>query len=199
MKDRKRKQKMKNRIKKFSTYEFSTLNYVKQHYVEKEVAVIKLGKLPFSSWIDPYSEKQPVLNEEVADYIKRITYNIPTFYQVEIRIEGNHYSSEEERLICDLIKNYFGLQVGDKMTDLNVNTIKAMILLLAGILFLGCFLILSYNGRGNLLLEIMSITGWFAIWEFVNTVWLERGKIQIERMNAGQLATSRVIFSKESD
>lgn len=194
MSERQRKHDMKKKIKKFSTYEFSTIDYVKRNYIENGVAVIKLSNVTWEDFIDPYSVKQPLLKQDMADYIKRVTYNIPTSYAVEIQIEDRGYSEEEKRQIRKLIIDYFGLEVGDKIVDLNFNTVKALILLLVGIFFLGLFLLFSYYEQNNIIIEVMSITGWFAIWEFVNAIWFERSKLQLGRMNAGQLATANITF-----
>ncbi len=194
MSERKRKHDMKKKIKKFSTYEFSTIDYVKRHYIENGVAVIKLSNVRWEDFIDPHSEKQPLLKQEMADYIKRVSYHIPTSYTVEIQIEDIGYSEEEKRQIKKLIVDHFGLEVGDKIVDLNLNMIKSFILLLVGIFFLGVFLFLSYYEQSNIVVEVMSIAGWFAIWEFVDMIWFERSKLHIGRMNAGQLATANITF-----
>lgn len=195
--DKKQLKKMKKRIHKFNSYEFSTVEYVKKYYVENGVAVIKLDIPKVEDFFEPYSMEQPFLNSKVAEYIRTVDYYIPAYYPIEIRIVNHNFTEKEQELIRDTMIQYFGLVVGDKISDLNFNTMKSLVLLLVGIVVLGGFLILSYHEKNNLFLEIMSITGWFAIWEFVNAIWFERGHLHVDRMNAGQLATSTITFQEK--
>jgi len=192
--DKMKKQELKKRLEKFSTYEFSTHEYVKAKYIKDGVAVIKLNCNELNDFIDSNSTLQPVLNMEVASYIERIAYDIPAFYPVEIEVIDNGYEDEEKKLINDLIISHFGLKVGDKIYDLNYITVKSILLLLVGLAALTSFFVLSYFDLSALFSDVVTIMGWFAIWEFIDRFWLEREKIQTERMNAGQLATAKIKF-----
>lgn len=188
--------KMKKRIKQYSNYEFSVKEYIDKKYKKGDEYVIQLDIKTFEDFIEPYSESQPILKKEIGEYIERVSYDIPAYVSISIQLV-DYFTEEEKKKIEAMINSYFGLQVGDKIIDLERNSQKAIILFVVGIMILWIFLILSYQKMDSVILEIMSITGSFAIWEFVNTIWLERGSLHIGKMNSGQLATAKIEFLKK--
>lgn len=183
----------KKRIQKYNHYEFSTQHYVEEKYKEKGTCVIQLDLPDFNSFIEPYSIHQPILKKELGEYIERVCYDIPTYYPISIQLY-DYYTEKEKETIKSLIRSYFGLKVGDIAIDLKNNSIKSLILFLTGILILIFCVFFSYEKVNSVFLEIMSIAGWFAIWEFVDAIWLNRSKMQMEKTNAGQLASAQIKF-----
>ena len=96
-----------------------------------------------------------------------------------------------------MIKTYFGLKLGDKIIDLDVNMHKSNRLLILGVLSLILVLFISRLTKFEYIIELPLIMLWFFIWEYGDLAWLDRRDISMEKLEAGQLASAKVIFNEE--
>lgn len=184
---------LKKKMKQYLDYEFSLEKYTEEKYLKENSYVIYLDIKTLSDFIEPYSKLEPVLKKEIGEYIERISYDFKTYIPVTIEIK-DYFTVEEKEQIKKLIRDYFGLKAGDIVYRMNTNMLKSISLLLVGILFLILYTIFSYQAIDFILKEILSITGSFAIWEFVNSLLMERSSMHLEKLNLGQLLTAEIIF-----
>lgn len=190
----KKKKSIKN-LQKFKSAKFNYAKFVKQYYIEKKEAYISAKVNSLDDIISKYSTKgYEWINPDFANYIEESAYYIPIEESVTIEICGGNFSDEEKELVKKVIKDYFGLKLGDKILDLEENRHKSFILLLFGIISLGIFAILSKFSIISALSEIILLLFWFFIWEYGDLAWLERSDIQVERIEAGQLSTAKITF-----
>ena len=130
----KRKKSIKN-LKKFKKAKFNYAKFVKKYYIEKGEAYISAKVNSIDDIISKYSTKDyEWINPEFASYIEESAYYIPLEESITIEICGGNFSEEEKDMIKRVIKDYFGLKLGDKFLDLDINKHKSFILFLFGII-----------------------------------------------------------------
>jgi hypothetical protein len=193
----KRKKSIKN-LKKFKKAKFNYAKFVKKYYIEKGEAYISAKVNSIDDIISKYSTKDyEWINPEFASYIEESAYYIPLEESITIEICGGNFSEEEKDMIKRVIKDYFGLKLGDKFLDLDINKHKSFILFLFGIISLGVFAILSNFSIITAVNELLLLLFWFFLWEYADLGWLTRGNLRLEQIEAGQLSTAKIVFLDE--
>ena len=193
----KRKKSIKN-LKKFKKAKFNYAKFVKKYYIEKGEAYISAKVNSIDDIISKYSTKDyEWINPEFASYIEESAYYIPLEESITIEICGGNFSEKEKDMIKRVIKDYFGLKLGDKFLDLDINKHKSFILFLFGIISLGVFAILSNFSIITAVNELLLLLFWFFLWEYADLGWLTRGNLRLEQIEAGQLSTAKIVFLDE--
>lgn len=193
----KRKKSIKN-LKKFKKAKFNYAKFVKKYYIEKGEAYISAKVNSIDDIISKYSTKDyEWINPEFASYIEESAYYIPLEESITIEICGGNFSEKEKDMIKRVIKDYFGLKLGDKFLDLDINKHKSFILFLFGIISLGVFAILSNFSIITAVNELFLLLFWFFLWEYADLGWLARGNLRLEQIEAGQLSTAKIVFLDE--
>lgn len=194
---RRRKEKKKN-IKRFQKANFDFAKYVKDFYLEDGKAYISVKVDSIDEIISDYSiEGYEWLNSDFASYVEENTYYIPVHYPIVIDIYGCNFNDLEQEMISKVIKDYFGLKLGDKILELKQNRNKATMLLVFGMFSLLVSLLVSSFDDTSMLFQITVIVSWFAIWEFVSYIWFEREQMKRDKLEAGQLASMSVKFNSK--
>jgi hypothetical protein len=192
------KKERRKQIKKFQKARFDFAKYVREFYVENGKAYISVKVDSIHDIISEYSIKgSEWLNRDFVVYVEENTYYIPVIYPIIIDIYGCNFTEEQQKMITEVIKDYFGLKLGDKILELKQNRKKAMMLLLFGITTLIISLLLSSFDDTSMLFQVIVIVSWFAIWEFVSYVWFEREQMNRDKLEAGQLASMEVKFNNK--
>lgn len=187
------------RVKTFNEIDFDDQAYINHQYIDGNRAIITLRLEHLDDIIHPLSSKnRPILNDRVAAYIEKCVSDIPFYYPIIIQVEKEDLTDEEEVLVKRLIHDYFGLELSDRVADLEFNRWKSIILMVIGAMIIFLSFVLMNMGLSSFLVEMVSIFGTFAFWEFADSFVLERNDLKIKKLNAGQLATARIIFSEEN-
>lgn len=192
------KNKHSNKIKRYRDVDFDASAYIVKHYVKGEKAIIPIKIAHYQDLFSPYHPNDYVLNPDIMAYIERIVYYIPYQYSIVLEFIDLEVTEEEKIHISEILSQHFGLRAHDKKADLKFNHHKALTLLMVGLLFLYGSYLLSRYVEFKFINDVISIAGTFSIWEFVNTLWLERTSIRISSLNAGQLATATIDFKKKN-
>lgn len=184
-------------LKKFRSAKFNYAKFVKHYYIEEKNAYISAKVKSIDDIVSRYSlEDYEWINSEFAEYIENSAYYIPVEESVIIEICGHKFTEKEQETIKRVIKDYFGLKLGDKIIDLDINRNKSNRLLLLGILSVGLVFLASRLTNSEYLLELPLIMMWFFIWEYGDLAWLDRWDLDTERLEAGQLANAKIIFNE---
>lgn len=192
-----RDKRIKKRLKKYRNAQFDYSKYVKQFYVEDGNAYISCRVHSINDIISSLSIKgYEWINKDFANYIEENAYYIPVEYPIIIEICGHHFEPEEQELIIRVVKDYFGLKLGDKNIDLDINSEKSGLLLLFGFMSLGLVIMLSMYNVISLMMEIGFISLWFFLWEFADLAIIDRYDLLSEKTDAGQLASMKIIFNE---
>jgi len=183
----KRKGKRKNRRIKFSES-----NYVEKNYMKKGKAVIPIKLEKISDLYMKHDYKQKELSDSVCNYIEEIAYMIPINTDIVLEIHCPEIDEELQNKIKKNIKNNYGMEIDDNEYDLSINNKRALIFAIVGIaLFIVSVLI---EKIGRIFSDFLSVVWWVAIWNMVETLFLENQEIKWKRLNNQQLYDSSVIF-----
>ncbi|MDD2434696.1 MAG: hypothetical protein PHO63_00375 [Bacilli bacterium] len=186
----------KRSIKKFQKFDFDFAKYVKDFFVEDGKAYISVKIDSLDEIISDYSIKDyEWINSEFAAYVEENAYYIPVYYPIVLDIYGFSFTEEEQEMIRKIIKDYYGLKLGDKVIDLKNNMRKAFTLLCFGLITIVITIFLSSFSKISMLFEVMAVIMWFALWEFIEYGWLERKELKKQKIEAGQLASITVKFN----
>jgi len=190
--------KTKRNLKKFRSAKFNYAKFVKNYYIDKGTAYISAKVNSINDIISKYSIKDyEWINSEFANYLEESAYYIPMEESIVIEICGGNFSEEQKDLITKVIKDYFGLQLGDKIMDLDINKKHSNILL--GFSLFGVLLVAMLN-RFNIIgtvAEIFIFILWFFLWEYGEMAFLDRVELQAQKLEAAQLSTAKIIFLDE--
>lgn len=183
-------------IKKYTKKDFDYIKYVKNFFVEDGIAYISCSVTNKDDIISHYSVRDyEWLNNDFAKYIEDNAYYIPVDYPITIELCGGCFDENDKTLITNVIKDYFGLKLGDEQLNLNINTKKAVFLFISSlIIFLVSYIFMKFNVINNLY-EWILILFWFLAWEFFDVLILERTHLKHKKIDAIQLANVNVIFS----
>ena len=196
----KKKKSIKN-LKKFRSAKFNYAKFVKKYYIENGTAYISAKVNSLDDIISRYSTRDyEWINPEFAHYIEECAYYIPIEEDITIEICDGHFNDEEKELIKRVIKDYFGLKLGDKFLDIETNRYRSTALFIFGALSLGVFVLLSkLSIITEAINEIMLIVLWFFLWEFADMALLNGVELQEQRIEAGQLSTAKITFLDNID
>lgn len=81
--------------------------------------------------------------------------------------------------------------------NLRTNRIKTALMTVLGVIFLTIYFAMELTSSNPVFMEFLSIAGWVAAWETVDSWLLQRKEIQREYLRAGQAVLSEVVFEKE--
>ena len=191
----KNKKSLKN-LKRFKSAKFNYAKFVKDYYIENGTAYISAKVNSIDDIISKYSTKDyEWINPDFAQYLEECAYYIPIEENITIEICDGHFSKKEQELIRKVIKDYFGLQLGDKFLDLQSNRHRSRVLLLFGIVSLIMFTVLSKLSIITATLnELILLLLWYFLWEFADMAIIHGTELHSQRIEAGQLSTARIKF-----
>ena len=134
---------------------------------------------------------------DFANYLEESAYYIPLEESIIIEICGGNFSEEQQELISKVIKDYFGLQLGDKIMDLEINRKRSNILL--GFSFFGILLVFLLNKFSIIgtVAELSLFIFWFFLWEYGDMALIDRAVLNDEKLEAAQLSTAKIVFLDE--
>lgn len=200
MKFKKLTKRRKKNLKKFKNAKFDYAKFVKNYYIEKGNAYISIKVNSIDDIVSRYSiDGYEWINSSFANYIEECAYYIPVEESIIIEICGAKFNEEEKALITKVIKEYFGLQLGDKIIDLDINRKNSNILLGFGIIGIALIILLNIFNIIGVIAELFIFLFWFFLWEYGDMAWIDRAQLQSEKMEAGQLSTAKIIFEEENE
>ena len=194
----KKTKKVLNNIKKFNKKKFNYNKYVKEFYVEKGIAHVYANVTSYDDIISRYSVKNyEVLNDDFINYLEQVTYYIPIVYPGVLSIEGCKFSLEEEKIIEEKVKEYFGLKLSDATMNLKENRRKSLILLLVSFLTWSLLSLFNYFNIAEIFMEAYLVIIWFFLWTFAEFEFIDRPKLKYDKLDMAQLASMKIVFKHE--
>lgn len=194
----KKTKKVLNNIKKFNKKKFNYNKYVKEFYVEKGIAHVYANVTSYDDIISRYSVKNyEVLNDDFINYLEQVTYYIPIVYPVVLSIDGCKFSLEEEKIIEEKVKEYFGLKLSDATMNLKENRRKSLILLLVSFLTWSLLSLFNYFNIAEIFMEAYLVIIWFFLWTFAEFEFIDRPKLKYDKLDMAQLASMKIVFKHE--
>lgn len=140
--------------------------------------------------------KQRDLNNEIYNLIDAKLYTIPLKYSIKICFHGHISNQEIQEDIRSMIQEHYMYVFLDKKEDLRMNLFKTIGMTVFGIVLLAIYFTIEITSSNPIFMEFLSIAGWFAVWEAVDTWILQRKTIKMNYLIAGKAVLSEITFLK---
>lgn len=141
--------------------------------------------------------KQRDLNSDIYELIDAKLYTIPLKYPIRICFHGSVPDPQIQNEVRKAIQEHYMFLFRDKKEDLRINLLKTIGMTIFGVILLAIYFTLELTSPNPVFMEFLSIAGWVAAWEAVDSWLLQRKALRIEYMNAGQAALSEVSFAEQ--
>ena len=116
---------------------------------------------------------------------------------IVISIDGCKFSLEEEKIIEEKVKEYFGLKLSDATMNLKENRRKSLILLLVSFLTWSLLSLFNYFNIAEIFMEAYLVIIWFFLWTFAEFEFIVRPKLKYDKLDMAQLASMKIVFKHE--
>lgn len=190
---------MKEKMQQYFNTKYDSALFMNQNYIGEEKAIIPIYLHSKEEIYSNFDHNHFLLDDNLIHYIQNIAYYIPYDYSIVLKFEGVVFTKEEKEQLVKTINDQFGLIVHDMSIELKYNTWKAIKLFVVGSILLMISFFVRDIDHTFYISEILSIAGTFSIWEFVDTIWFDRKRKRIDKMNAGQLYQCTVVFEEENE
>lgn len=137
--------------------------------------------------------KQRDLNSDIYALIDEKLYTIPLKYPVWLCFHGHIPEIQAE--VRAVIQEHYMYVFRGKEADLRLDLFKTIGMAIFGAALLAIYFALELASSNPVFMELLSIAGWVAAWEAVDSWLLQRKAIRLEYLYAGQAALSEVTFS----
>lgn len=134
------------------------------------------------------------INSDFAEYVENSAKYIPVEESIILEISGAKFTEEEQETISRVIKDYFGLELGDKIIDLEINKRRAIALGAVALVSIIIFFLLYLYTETPIFTELFAFGFWFSCWEAAELGLLDRSELRAEKLEAGQLASLKIKF-----
>lgn len=139
--------------------------------------------------------KQRDLSNDIYELIDTKLYTIPLKYPIRLCFHGNIPDPKTQQIVRDTIKKHYMYAFSDKKEDLRINLLKTVGMAVFGIILLTIYFALEITTSKPVFMEFLSIAGWVAAWEAVDSWVLQRKVLRMDYLNAGQAVLSEVAFT----
>lgn len=176
--------------------EFHMREYVKQRYLNESGDAVITLRGDRESIFSPFCvDGKDRIDPSAIEYIDECAYEIPVYYDIVIDILENDTSEENRDRIARSIQEHYILAFEDKKEDLRINAFISVSLLCVGIFLLGLSFFLNSIDANRFITEFFSVAATFSLWETVDCFLIKRKQLNVEKMNARQLAAARITFT----
>lgn len=166
----------------------------KDNFIIKDNTVVIPIDVSEDNIFDSFSTNDHrILSPDILGFIEKQSEYVPLSYQLEVQINGVN-DTEKKSQFVDLFHKHYDNEFCDKESDLHINTIKALLLLLGGALVLALSFWIGSFYTGKVLTEFLSVLASFLMWECADYWVFERSSAKIARLNVAQLAVSDITF-----
>lgn len=139
--------------------------------------------------------KQRDLHRDIYELIDAKLYTIPVKYPIRICFHGSVSDPQVQDEVRKGIQEHYMFLFRDKKEDLRINLLKTICMAIFGVILLTIYFTLELTSSNPVFMEFLSIAGWVAAWEAIDSWLLQRKAIRIEYWNVGQAVLSEVTFS----
>lgn len=173
--------------------EFHMREYVKQRCLNESGDAVITLRGDRKSIFSPFCvDGKECIDPSAIVYIDECAYEIPVYYDIVIDILENDFSEENRDRIARSIQEHYILAFEDKKEDMRINAFISVSLLCMGIFLLGLSFFLNSIDANRFITEFFSVAATFSLWETVDCFLIKRNQLDVEKMNARQLAVASI-------
>ena len=174
--------------------------YVKDFYLENDLAFISCNVKKFNDIIDPFSTKDYEWpNKDFLHFVESNAQYIPIEYPIVLEINGKTFSEEEKKIIREAIHDYYALKMGDAQLEISANRRKSLTLLVTGLLVSVAVQLVRKVTSGLPLREAIVMLFWLFLWEGIDCLILDGKNLKNKKTEAAQMANITITFKDEPE
>lgn len=172
------------------------IEYENENISEKDETILYVKLNEKQDAISKFSAGEDVtITPELSEYLQQDKEYFKLDKPINIRINcEKELSGEDKDDIKRAIRNHFTKKVSDINEDLYSNKIECIYMLLGTLLFLGIYVVLKFFEPLAILSEIILIITWVFMWQFTESIFLNRPKMSKEAIRLYQLLNARIDF-----
>lgn len=190
-----RSRKLQKYMRKLGKSQIRFEKYVKEFYIENDLAYISCNVKGYDDIIDSFSvEGYEWLDERFTRFFESNAEYIPVEYPIVLEICGANFTEKQKRTIEETFRDYYALKMGDAQLEIEENNKKGIFLLIIGILA-AILVYLSNSVETSLLIaETALILFWLFIEDALDILIIDGGSLREEKVYAAQLANTKIRF-----
>ncbi|MBR4462116.1 MAG: hypothetical protein IKS51_06030 [Erysipelotrichaceae bacterium] len=186
----------KNRnISHFRHKKVDTSKYLKDYYVDNQLAYISCNVESYDDIIDHYSVPDyEDLNPDFVAFIEENAEHIPLEYPIVLEITGHVFNARQRQIITETISDYYNMKLGDTQLDIIDNNKRCLLLAVLSVIFWTMYFLLDVDHHYIFMIDFLS---WYFVWFLAETILFDRQVIKDKKNSYGQLSSMKVLFRKE--
>ena len=174
--------------------------YVKDFYLENDLAFISCNVKKFNDIIDPFSTKDYEWpTQDFLHFIESNAQYIPVEYPIVLEINGKTFTEDEKKIIRETIHDYYALKMGDAQLEISANRRKSLSLLVIGLVSSVGVQLASKISSEVPLREAIVMLFWLFLWEGLDCLILDGKDLKNKKTEAAQMANITVTFKDEPE
>lgn len=174
--------------------------YVKDFYIENDLAFITCNVKKFNDIIDPFSASgYEWPNKDFLYFIESNAQYIPVEYPIVLEINGKTFTEKEKNTIREAIHDYYALKMGDAQLAIGSNRRKALTLLITGFVSSLGVQLVNKISPGLPLREAIVMLFWLFLWEGLDCLILDGKDLKEKKTESAQMANITINFKDEPE
>ncbi len=174
--------------------------YVKDFYIENDIAFITCNVKKFNDIIDPFSASEyEWTNKDFLYFVESNAQYIPVEYPIVLEINGKTFTEKEKNTIREAIHDYYALKMGDAQLAIGANRRKALTLLITGVVASLGVQLVNKISPGLPLREAIVMLFWLFLWEGLDCLILDGKDLKEKKTEAAQMANITINFKDEPE
>lgn len=162
---------------------------------EEGRAIIPMTVRDDSSFLSPYSvTSEEVVDADVAEFIERTASAVPPKMPLALHVRSRCIDPSEQELYRAALRQYFRLKSIANLREIRRNIMLATIMTIVGVAALGGMFLAESFGVRQIWIECIDIFAWVFIWEAVDLLFIEGGRLRLEGQRLESLMNMKVSY-----
>ena len=164
---------------------------------ENNRAVLNLKITDDSNFLSPFYYDEPIISNDVAEYITINKRILLWKYGVTINLISDVIDEKEKPIFQNAIKSYFQHSLTHQRRRQKSNYLLSIVLFIIGVLIFCLMFILDFYFSDSLGLwkEVIDVVAWVFIWESVDIAFIQKIENSVDLKIAKNIVDSNIIFN----
>lgn len=189
------KDKVKEKIKQYSNNEYLD-GYIKNEFLTDDGDADILLKINNKDELfdSKTCNNQLDLNSEIYDYIDMKTSMLNNDIKLNLRIISDKLNQSDEEKVKHIINEHYAIELYKIQKKYKKYKSRIFKLVLAGLFFLSCYALITFNYSSRFFIEIFGFLFSFTLWKALETFIYTLSEIKYEREAITQKLIMEIVF-----
>ncbi len=193
-------ERLRKNLKQLKKKKIENEKYVKDFYLENDLAFIACNVKKFNDIIDPFSTQgYEWPTQDFLHFIESNAEYIPVEYPIVLEINGKTFTEKEKTIIRETLHDYYALKMGDAQLAISANRRKSITLLIIGAAVSVAVQLVNSVAPSLPLREAVVMLFWLFLWEGLDCLILDGKDLKNKKTEAAQMANITVTFKDEPE